>query len=795
MDDLRFAIRGLMRAPALTLTLVVSLALGAGANAMLYSMARGLLVRVPAVADPGSLVSLYTSQYGGGRFGESSFPDLESIAATPGPFDDIAASDESRLQTVQAAQRSREVRVAAVSASFFTLLGLTPYAGRLPDHAAANEALIGFALWNELGGDHAVLGRALVVGDREYVIAGVAPPDFIGLSLQRECGLWIPLAADAALADRGRRRLSLVARLKAGSGVEAANAHLSRIAEELADRFPDTNRGAREAADAPRLLTAVPYSRLDPALASQAADIGAVVLGAAALLLAGAGINAGGLLLSRAVGRRRQFGVQALLGATRARLIRVVLAESLLVALGSAALGLMLAGWTAAALPAQFAPEHARFLDTRLDAAAAAVTLAVAALAAVLFGIGPAVHAAKANALSAVGPDAGGVSETRGGTRIRSALVLAQVALSAMIVGGSGVLWTAMAASLGTGFGVAPSQVAIAAVQLTQVEHHEWQGRERQDDVQRTAASIAGVEAVAWTTALPMKRENRRRYTVRSARGAEETIEPEISLVSRNYFDVMGISLIEGRGFTSVDELHQAPVVVVSDTLAREYFGDSAVGGHLEDRYGQRLEIVGVVRSGKHRTLQEPPPPMVYHPMTREYVALQYVIARAAPGREPPVDALRTAIDRLVTLRSIDTLGARLAGTLSFDRLTMTLVGVSAAAALLLAMMGVYGVMNDAVRQRRREIGLRMALGARPAAIGRFVVARALGFAAAGLAAGLAGQAALVRLLDARVAIGGLDAPALAATLGALTLAVALASIVPIRRALRVHPAVTLRAL
>jgi hypothetical protein len=378
---------------------------------------------------------------------------------------------------------------------------------------------------------------------------------------------------------------------------------------------------------------------------------------------------------------------------------------------------------------------------------------------------------------------------------VRGTLVVAQVALSTMLVGASGVLWSAMAASLGTGFGVAPSLVTVAAVQLTSVEHHEWLGRERQHAIDRAAASVPGVESVAWTTAVPMKRENRRRYRIRSDSGVVETIEPEIALVSLNYFDVMGIARTDGRLFNAIEELHQAPVVVVSETLAREYFGDSAVGEYLEDAYGQRLEIVGIVRSGRHRVLQEPPPPMVYHPMTREYVGLQYLIARSPPGREPPVAALRTAIGSAASLRWIDTLASRLSGTLAFDRLIMTMVGLSAAFALLLAMMGVHGVMNDAVRQRRREIGLRMALGARPLAIGRFVVARALGLAAAGLAAGLGVQGALVQLAGARVAVGRLDAWTLAATLCALTLAVALASIVPIRRALRVHPAVTLRSL
>jgi hypothetical protein len=191
MNDFRSAARGLMRAPALTTVLVASLAFGAGANAMLYSMANALLLRVPAVADPGSLVSVHTSQYGGGQFGDSSYPDFQSIAADLGPFEGIAASDESRMLTVQTPERPREVRVAAVSESFFRLLGVPAHAGRLPDGSAANEAMIGAALWIELGGDDTVLDRMLTIGDREFAVVGVAPRDFTGLSLHRECAIWI----------------------------------------------------------------------------------------------------------------------------------------------------------------------------------------------------------------------------------------------------------------------------------------------------------------------------------------------------------------------------------------------------------------------------------------------------------------------------------------------------------------------------------------------------------------------------------------------------------------------------
>ena len=232
----------------------------------------------------------------------------------------------------------------------------------------------------------------------------------------------------------------------------------------------------------------VRYSRLDPAFASQVSAIGAVVLGAAVVLLAGACVNAGGLLLSRAVNRRHQFAVQALLGAGTGRLVRIVLAESVLVAFGGAVLGLILARWTADALPALFAPEHARLLDTGLDVTAVLVTLGVASLAAVLFSIGPALHAARAQAVSAVRPDAGGISETHGG-RVRGLLVVAQVALATVLVAAAGVLWTTMTAALGTGFGVNPSRLTVATVQLTAAgEHHEFDGRARQDAAERALA-------------------------------------------------------------------------------------------------------------------------------------------------------------------------------------------------------------------------------------------------------------------------------------------------------------------
>lgn len=337
VNDLKDTIRGLARAKGLTAVLLVSLALGTGANAALYGVADALLFRGPAgVDDPSGLVDLYTSQLNGMPYGHFSYPDYLSLKTANTSLQTVAAIDGA-IETVRAGLMSQRVRVARVSEEFFPALGLSAHTGRLLDANDASEtpggAVVSFALWELFGRDDGILGTTLRLNARDYPIVGVAPPGFRGLHVGSMCDVWIPLDASTGAGNRGDRKLSVIARLAPGGRLESVRPALDRLASSLAAQYPDTNRGTLTSPDDPRRMTAIAYSRVDPGAKAQASVIGAVILGATTLLLVSACINAGSLLLSRSVARRRELAVKLALGASRGQLVRQCLTEGLSISL------------------------------------------------------------------------------------------------------------------------------------------------------------------------------------------------------------------------------------------------------------------------------------------------------------------------------------------------------------------------------------------------------------------------------------------------------------------------------
>jgi len=396
--DLRYALRGLLRARLATTALVLSLALGAGANAAVFGLVDALLVRAPAgVIEPARLVTLQTSQFNGAAIGPTSYPDYVSVRAAATAFEGLAAVDDRILATVRVRDRLEPVRIAAVSEEFFALLGLGPSLGTLLGPGSGTEdipsAVISHALWDTLDRDEAIVGETLAIEERRYTIAGIGPERFRGLQLDAPCDVWIRLDAPAGDGDRGDRRLALLGRLRRGVGLEQAQAELDAAAVSLAERYPDTNRGTVSLPDEPRPIMVLRYSRLEPGRRRQMAMLSAVLLGTTTLVLLSACLNAGILLLTRATARRREVAVKVALGATMGRLVGQLLTESLLMAAIGGGLGLLFATWSVGAFPALFAPEHAELLDARVDGRSVAWTLAIVLGTGVACGVAPAVFA------------------------------------------------------------------------------------------------------------------------------------------------------------------------------------------------------------------------------------------------------------------------------------------------------------------------------------------------------------------------------------------------------------------
>jgi len=797
LDDLRYALRTLARGKLTAAVLLFSLALGTGANATLFSVMDALLFRPPSgVVRADRLAWAFTSQFTGASHGLTSYPDFQGMQET-GAFASLAAFDDSLVTSVGLGETAQRVRVAAVSPEFFPVLGVeiegpSPGAAGPPGQGGA---IISRTLWTQFGSPADAVGRELRIGDEAYTIAGVAPAGFNGLQLGRACDVWVPLPSAGA---RGDRRLSVIGRLREGRSMGEADEALRALGERLALSYPETNKGTRTNPDESRRMSANAYSRLDVSSRSQVLLISTVVLGSTALLLVSACVNAGSLLLSRSAARRRELAVKLALGASRAVLVRQVVFESLAISLGGATLGLLFAYWTAGILPAFFAPEEAAMLDTRLDALTVAMTIALSSLAGLLFALGPARHALQTVNVQILRGDSGAISD-RSGSGIRGAVVVFQVALSTVLLIASGLLVRALGVALEGDLGPGGRGVAIAFVRMPGAQQENVaRGIVFHNAAAAEARKLPRAEATGWVSTLPVGRSTTQTFRFEPRPGVVERIEAEMNIASSGYFQALRIPLVEGRLFTAADGALARPVVVVNDMLARRYFGPDAAGRRLQDDEGIEYEVVGVVRSGKYRTLQEAPEPMVYFPLSQRVQPYMHMVVRTADraaDARAALPGLLTSIDSGVTVYSTTTFDAHLAEALTLDRILTTVVAACGLSALILAMIGVYGVVGDAVRRRTPEIGLRVALGAPSLRILQLVFSEGVPLSAAGSAAGVAAALLISRVMRSFVNdIPPVDLRSLAVVPVALLLVVVGAAAIPVRRALRVSPTIALRA-
>ena len=802
LDDLRAACRSLKRARLTVAVMLGSLAVGTGVNVTLYSVVDALLFRAPAgVRDADRLVSVFTSQYNGATYGPTSYPDFVAIKEAAPSFASVAAFDDSTLTTVHLADVAQRARVAAVSAGFFETLRLRPQQGELLPSAMtadAPAAVISDSLWTATGRPPDVLGRPLQIAGTAYRVVGVAPPRFNGLHLARTCDVWVAMDSAITRSPRGDRRLGVVGRLRDGADPADAARELRAAGQQLAAVFPETNRGTRAATDEPRRLTALAYSRLDPASRSQVVLISAVVLGATALLLVSASVNAASLLFSRGAARRREFAVKVALGASRTRLIRQVAAESVLITLGGSVLGLLLAYWTSRALPALFAPEESAMLDSSVSPTLALIVIAVSLAAALAFAVAPARQATGAIEVLLLRGDAGVVGDRSPGS-LRTLVVVAQIALSTVLLVASGLMVRALAQALVGDLGPGGRGVAVVLVRMPgALEGDAARGIVFHRAASASARQLPGVRSAAWVSVLPAGRSNSQVFTVEAGPGLLERLEADVNVASVELFSTMRIPHFEGRLFSAADTALSKPVVVVNDRLARRYFKDTAVGGTLRDATGAEYEIVGVVGSGRHRTLQEAPEPTVYFPLSQRHQSYMHLLVRTDGPPDSVLAALPerlSSIDPGVLVARAVTFEQHLAEALTLDRILTTVVGACGLAALLLATIGVYGVVADAVRRRTPEIGLRVALGAPHWRIGRLVLGEGLPLTIGGSAVGIALSLLVARVLRSFVAVvPPLDLSSLAVVPAALVLIALGAAALPVRDALRVNPKAALRA-
>jgi putative ABC transport system permease protein len=805
IQDLRYAVRGLLRSPGFTAIAVLTLALGTGANAAVFSFVNALLLQPPsAVSHPGELVSVFTSDFSSGPYGQTSYPDFVSLARDTDAFASLAAYEDVGRAVITAGDIAEMVRVSRVSGQYFHTLGLAPAHGRLLAHAdmtlgPSTVAVISHRLWlSAFGGNPDHIGRTARLAGVPLVIAGVAPRGFESLRLGQSHDVWVPISpSDEDPLPRDRRGLEVIGRLRSGVTLDQAQAQVSALAAELARAHPETNRGTLQDPDAPRPMVVRWHTRLHPSFRGEVGALSVVLMATVGLVLLIACGNVAALLLSRATARAREMAVRLALGAGTRRLMRQLLVESLVLAALGGAFGLLFALWTVDVLPSFFPPDQARLLAARVDMRVAAFTALVAGLSSLAFGLAPALQAVRPSAASALRADDSRAGDSRVGTRLRRLLVAAQIALAFVLMVSASLLTRSLSGVLAADLGFATRSAALASIELPP----SMAAAEAAAYFDRLLARIRrlpGVEAATLTRVLPLSGSPRRGfqpegYVPRPGEGRELPI----NIVDPAYFQTLGIPLLQGRLFEAQDGPRSARVAIVNEPLAERYFGGRAVGRTIRDSWDRDLQIVGVVGAGPPRSPLAAAQPMVYYPLAQEASPRLTLVARTSGDPRALIASIRreaAAVDPRVPVFRPGTLEGLLDEALTTDRLMSALVNASALMALLLALIGVYGVIAYGVGRRTREIGVRMALGAARGDLLRLVLGEGAGVTLAGIAIGGVAAAAAARGLEALLpGVKGSDPIAFAVVPLALLAAALLAAWIPARRALALEPSLVLR--
>ena len=812
--DLQYALRSLRRRPGFTALTVLTLALGIGATSAIFSVVNGVLLRPLPYDRPHDVMTIHTRLEGDPRAGLS-LPEYFDIREQARAFSGVAAFSDGSL-TLTGSGTPERLQAGFVTAEAMALLGVPPARGRA--FAAAEDlpgrppvVLLSDGLWRRrFGADPEVIGRTLILDDLPTTVLGVMPPGFQLPAHYAGAGMeiWTLLQLDPAVdrSERGWHWLTVMGRLRPGTDPEGADREVAALMAGMLQRYPNEY-------DADFGGTASPAAE---ELVGDIRPVILVLMGAVGLLLLIACANVASLVLARAESRQREIAVRAALGARAGRIVRQLLTESVALAVAGGLLGLLVAMWGIRALVAAAPPTLPRLGAIGIDGWVLAFTAAITLSTGVLFGLAPALQAARPDLSGALTEGGRGGSAGLGRQRFRRGLVVSQIALALVLVAAAGLLIQSFARMRGVDPGFVPERLLTARVELSPVRYESnEQIRAFYERLVRRLESLPGVRSAAAVKALPMTQLELGDWSfVREGMHSLPPRPSEWSLaywqtMSPGYFETMRIPVLRGRGIEATDRIGAPGVAVINRTLAAQVWpgGDALgqrilLGGGATDSIWRT--VIGIVGDVRHRGLDAAPRPEIYLPHaqfpagTGTPLRTLRLVLRSKGDPALLTGALRAAVAELdpdLPVVEVQTMEEALGAWAAERRLTMLIVGAFAMLALALGAVGVYGVMAHLVVQRTREIGIRMALGALPREILGLVLSQGAWLAGLGIAAGVVVALAATRLLAGLlVGVEPTDPATFVATAAALAIVAGIASVLPAVRAIRTDPVDALRA-
>ena len=809
-QDLSYATRMLVKRPGFTAVAVITLALGIGANTVIFSVVNSILLRELPYKDPQQLTLIWTKwpQIEGAPDLPVTAPDFNDWRTQNQTFEDLAAFRSQTFNLTGEGEPELVIGVRA-SASLFPLLGIAPSLGRTfvpadDDLGAERVVVLSHGFWQRrFASDPDIVNRRITFNGESYTVVGVMPEGFqfpskdglpAGFQFPKSVDFYVPMAFTVAEAgDRGRQYLAVIGRRKADVSPEQAQADMDSVAQQIAERLSASNRNF-----------GVTLIALKQQIVGRVRTTLLVLLGAVGFVLMIACSNVANLFLTRAAGRQKEIALRVALGASRTRLTMQLLTESVLLALVGGTVGTLLALWGIRLLIAVSPANLPRSEAISLDARVLGFTLLITVLTGIVFGLVPALRSSKLSRAGLLREGAG--TPSVGNSRLRQILIVSEVAIALVLLIGAGLMIRSFIRLVNENPGLDPEGVLTVEVSLPRSRYAGPQQAEIFQQIIERLRSTPGVQAAAATYPLPLSGAEEGAGFIIEGRprpAPGEVISAGPRWVSSDYFKAIGISLLEGRAISDTDSATSPRVLIVNEAFVRRFFPEEEPLGRrvaferTSDGGPNWREIVGVVSDVRHSALDSNPKPEMYFPFSQRPSPFMTLVVRTSGDPMQMVAAVRSqvrAIDEAQPISNIRTMEQLLDNSISQRRFNMLVITLFGGASLALAAVGIYGVMAYSVSQRTREIGIRMALGARASAVLKLIIAQGMMLVSIGTAIGLIASFALTRVLATLLYGVSTTDPVTFLVISLLLICVAfLACYIPARRATRVEPMIALR--